>query len=80
LTLEVISEKHDVGLIYHGAISCCDGFFLSTGRGLLGKGSEWLLKRCFEGTVGEVLLQEGMGRGDHRDHSSYHVSCSAPHV
>lgn len=30
------------------------------GRGLLGKGSEWVSKRCFEGAMGEMLLREGM--------------------
>lgn len=80
MTQEVISEKHDVGLIYHGAISCCNGFSLSPGRGVLGKGSEWVSKCCFEGAMGEALQQEGRERGYRRDHSSHHMSWAAPHV
>lgn len=63
LTQEVISEKHDVGLTFHGAICCCNGFSLSSDRGLLGKGSEWVSKCCSEGAMGEALLQERMESG-----------------
>lgn len=63
MTQEVISEKHDVELIYHGAVSCCNEFPLSLGRGLLGKGRERVSKHCFEGAMGEMLLQDGEGRG-----------------
>lgn len=75
MTREVISEKHDVELIYHGEVSCCDEFPLSLGRGLLGKGRERVSRHCFEGAM-ERGADIGWGRErDHWDHSS-----ALPHI
>lgn len=75
MTQEVISEKHDVELIYHGAVSCCNEFSLSPGRGLLGKGRERVSNHCFEGAVGRGAAARGGRERDHWEHSS-----ALPHI
>lgn len=69
-----VSEKHNVELNFHGAISCCDGFSMSLCRGLLG--TEWVSKCCFEGAMGE----EGMKRDGTTGTTAPTMRAALPHM